>query len=57
MDWTKVAFVFPGQGSQTIGMGKDFADAYPIVRQTFEQADGILGFAGKIGNLAVGKPV
>ncbi len=45
MDWTKVAFVFPGQGSQTVGMGKDLADAYPIVRQTFEQADSILGFA------------
>jgi [acyl-carrier-protein] S-malonyltransferase len=45
MDWTKVAFVFPGQGSQTVGMCKDLADAYPIVRQTFEQADSILGFA------------
>jgi [acyl-carrier-protein] S-malonyltransferase len=45
MDWTKVAFVFPGQGSQTVGMGKDLADTYPIVRQTFEQADSILGFA------------
>src|SRR5215468_6870271 len=45
MDWTKIAFVFPGQGSQTVGMGKDLADAYPIARQTFEQADNILGFA------------
>src|ERR1700740_2408506 len=45
MDWTKVAFVFPGQGSQTVGMGKDLADAYPIVRQTFEQADSILSFS------------
>ncbi|MBA3870865.1 MAG: ACP S-malonyltransferase [Anaerolineae bacterium] len=45
MDWKKVAFVFPGQGSQTVGMGKDLAEAYPIVRQTFEQADSILGFA------------
>jgi [acyl-carrier-protein] S-malonyltransferase len=45
MNWTTVAFVFPGQGSQTVGMGKDLADAYPIVRQTFEQADSILGFA------------
>ena len=44
MDWTKVAFVFPGQGSQTVGMAKDLTDAYPIVRQTFEQADSILGF-------------
>jgi [acyl-carrier-protein] S-malonyltransferase len=45
MDWTKVAFVFPGQASQTVGMGKDLAEAYPVARQTFEQADSILGFA------------
>lgn len=45
VDWTKTAFVFPGQGSQTVGMGKDLAEAYPIVRQTFEQADSILGFS------------
>lgn len=44
MDWTKAAFVFPGQGSQIVGMGKDLAQAYPIVRQTYEQADSILGF-------------
>ncbi len=43
-DWTKVAFVFPGQGSQMVGMGKDLSEAYPIARQTFEQADAILGF-------------
>ena len=45
MDWTKIAFVFPGQGSQIVGMGKDLAEAYPLVRQTFEQADDILGFS------------
>ncbi len=45
MDWTKVAFIFPGQGSQTVGMGKDLAETYPVVRQTFEQADDILGFS------------
>lgn len=39
------AFVFPGQGSQAIGMGKELAEAYPIVKQTFEEADAILGFA------------
>lgn len=45
MDWTKTAFVFPGQGSQVIGMGKDLADTYPIVRDTFAEADAILGFS------------
>ncbi|MBZ0278992.1 MAG: ACP S-malonyltransferase [Anaerolineae bacterium] len=44
-DWNKTAFVFPGQGSQVVGMGKDLAEAYPIARQTFEEADAILGFA------------
>lgn len=39
------AFVFPGQGSQTVGMGKDLADAFPVARQTFEEADDILGFS------------
>ncbi len=44
MDWTNIAFVFPGQGSQTVGMAKDLAETYPIVRQTFEQANDILKF-------------
>jgi [acyl-carrier-protein] S-malonyltransferase len=44
MDWSKVAFVFPGQGSQNVGMGKDLANAYSAARQTFQQADDILGF-------------
>jgi [acyl-carrier-protein] S-malonyltransferase len=44
-DWSTTAFLFPGQGSQVVGMGKDIADAYPIARQTFEQADEFLGFA------------
>lgn len=45
MDWTKTAFVFPGQGSQTVGMGKDFAEVYSVARETFEQADDVLSFA------------
>jgi len=41
----KIAFLFPGQGSQSVGMGRALADAYPIARQTFEEADEALGFA------------
>src|ERR1700716_639814 len=40
----KIAFIFPGQGSQTVGMGKDLAEKYPIARQTFEEADEALGY-------------
>jgi len=39
-----VAFVFPGQGSQSVGMLSQLAEAYPIVKQTFEQASQVLGF-------------
>lgn len=42
---TSTAFVFPGQGSQTVGMGKDLAAQFPIAKQTFEEADTILGFS------------
>lgn len=45
MDWSKAAFVFPGQGSQTVGMAKDLAAAFPVAKQTFEQADSLLGFS------------
>jgi [acyl-carrier-protein] S-malonyltransferase len=38
-----IAFVFPGQGSQKVGMGKALADAFPVCRQTFEEADTALG--------------
>jgi [acyl-carrier-protein] S-malonyltransferase len=39
-----IAFLFPGQGSQAIGMGKDLAEKYLIARQTFEEADAALGY-------------
>lgn len=38
-----IAFLFPGQGSQKVGMGKALADAFPICRQTFDEADAVLG--------------
>lgn len=37
------AFVFPGQGSQTVGMGKDLAEAFPVAKQIFEEVDDALG--------------
>jgi [acyl-carrier-protein] S-malonyltransferase len=40
----RIAFIFPGQGSQAVGMGKDLAENYPIARQTFEEADEALGY-------------
>ncbi len=39
------AFVFPGQGSQAVGMGKELAETYPIAKETFDEADSVLGFA------------
>lgn len=45
VEWSTVAFLFPGQGSQVVGMGKDFAETYPQAREVFEQADDFLGFA------------
>ena len=39
------AFVFPGQGAQAIGMGRDLADAYPAARAVFEEVDEALGEA------------
>lgn len=40
---TKFAFIFPGQGSQFIGMGKDLADAFPAAKAVFEEVDDALG--------------
>ncbi|HET9913925.1 MAG TPA: ACP S-malonyltransferase [Anaerolineales bacterium] len=39
------AFVFPGQGSQAVGMGKELAEMSPIAKETFDEADAILGFS------------
>jgi len=40
----KVAFVFPGQGSQYVGMGRDLYETYPEAKAVFDEADRILGF-------------
>lgn len=39
-----IAFLFPGQGSQTLGMGRELAEKYPIARRIFEEADEALGY-------------
>jgi [acyl-carrier-protein] S-malonyltransferase len=39
-----IAFLFPGQGSQAVGMGKELADNYAVARRTFEEADEALGY-------------
>ena len=38
-----IAFTFPGQGSQSVGMGKDLAEAFPEARAVFDEVDGALG--------------
>jgi [acyl-carrier-protein] S-malonyltransferase len=40
----RIAFLFPGQGSQVVGMGKDLAETYSAARQTFAEADEALGY-------------
>jgi [acyl-carrier-protein] S-malonyltransferase len=41
---SQLAFLFPGQGSQAVGMGKELAEKYPAARQTFDEADQALGY-------------
>ncbi|MEO1088936.1 MAG: ACP S-malonyltransferase, partial [Acidobacteriota bacterium] len=48
------ALLFPGQGSQSVGMAQDFVDAHPRARETFEEADDVLGF--KLSTLCLQGP-
>lgn len=41
----KIAFVFPGQGAQKVGMGREMAERFPEVREVFDKADRTLGFS------------
>ena len=47
----QLAFLFPGQGSQAVGMGKELAEKYSVARQTFDEADEALGY--KLSQLAL----
>ena len=39
-----ITFMFPGQGSQQVGMGRDLAAMYPVAQETFDEADEALGY-------------
>jgi len=51
---SRIAFLFPGQGSQAVGMGKELADNYPVARRIFEEADEALGY--KLSELCFAGP-
>ena len=40
----KIAYIFPGQGAQYVGMGKDLYEKFPAAREIFDKANEILGF-------------
>jgi len=50
----KTAFMFPGQGTQSVGMLQDICDAYPVAKDTFAEADAVLGQS--ISDLVVNGP-
>jgi [acyl-carrier-protein] S-malonyltransferase len=50
----RIAFIFPGQGSQAVGMGQELSEKYPVARRTFEEADQALGY--KLSQLCFAGP-
>jgi len=51
----QIAFLFPGQGSQTVGMGRELSERFPLAAQTFAEADEALGFS--LSSLCFNGPV
>ncbi len=53
---SKTAFLFPGQGSQYVGMGSDLASGFPAARRLFDAADRVLGFSLSTAMFGTGEP-